>query len=113
MRTLGTRVKAEREKRGWTQEALARKAGVGATTITDIETGRSRATTRLIDIARALAVNPQWLESGTGPRKPVPTLENTYIAAESVDDLARQLAEKSEEEIAELIRLILQHRGKK
>ncbi|WP_227105098.1 helix-turn-helix domain-containing protein [Chromobacterium rhizoryzae] len=113
MRTLGTRIKAEREKRGWTQEVLARKAGVGATTITDIETGRSRATTKLVDIARALSVNPQWLETGTGPREPVPAPENTYIAAESKEDLARQLADKSDEEIAEIFRLILSFRNPK
>lgn len=107
MQTLGTRLKAEREKRGWTQEVLARKAGVGATTITDIETGRSRATTKLVDIARALAVNPQWLETGKGPRQSPPGPENTYVAAESLEDLARKMLDKGPHECAQLLELML------
>ncbi|NHR07624.1 helix-turn-helix transcriptional regulator [Chromobacterium haemolyticum] len=107
METLGTRLRTEREKRNWTQRSLARKAGVGATTIASIEIGRSRATTRLVDIAKALNVNPMWLETGRGPREAMPPPENVYVAAESPEDLARQLARKSDDELAEIFRLIL------
>jgi len=111
MQTLGTRLKAEREKRGWTQEVLARKAGIGDTTIADIETGRTRATTKLVDIAKALRVNPQWLQTGNGPKEPVPTPENTYIAAESLEDLADKLLNKGTADIVRLWQLILERQG--
>jgi len=96
MNRRGERIRTERQRRGWPQEELARKAGVSRSTVADLEGGHSRATTRLLDIAKALNVTPQWLETGKGPKEPVPAPENTYIAAESIEDLARQVADKSD-----------------
>ncbi|QOD81912.1 helix-turn-helix domain-containing protein [Chromobacterium haemolyticum] len=110
MDSLPQRLKSTREKRGFSQEQLAVRAGVGQSTIAALETDPNRATTKLVQIAKALNVTPTWLETGKGPMNPVPAPENTYIAAESIEDLARQFAEKSDEEIAELFRLILSFR---
>ncbi|OVE48559.1 helix-turn-helix domain-containing protein [Chromobacterium violaceum] len=103
METLGTRLKAEREALDWTQRTLARRAGCGATTIASIETGRSRGSTKITAIAKALNLNPAWLESGKGPRRPA-------TSDDSIGVLAENLAKWSDEELAELFRLILANR---
>ncbi len=56
--TLSTKLVAEREARGWTQEALAEKAGVHWTTIGKIERGRQLPSLALLVLlARALELN--------------------------------------------------------
>lgn len=107
MESIGNRLRAERERQKLTLQAVAKKAGVGTSTVAELEAGRRRATTRLIQLARALNVNPDWLESGKGPREVVRTPERCYIAAESLEDLARQLVARGNDEIAELWRLVL------
>jgi len=53
----GTRLKALRQKRGWTQLQLARKAGVARNTVARLEIGNRRASGALLDrLAMALEV---------------------------------------------------------
>ncbi|MGC0152383.1 helix-turn-helix domain-containing protein [Chromobacterium vaccinii] len=105
MESLGTRLKTERLARRWTQRELARRACIGPSTIVSIESGRSRSTTKLVDIARALNLNPIYLETGKGPRTPPAPADET-----SLESLAAHLATRSDEELAELFRLILKLR---
>lgn len=49
-----------------TQKALGDAVGVSQAAIQKIETGRAAQTTKLLDIAKALRVRPEWLSSGTG-----------------------------------------------
>ena len=107
MESIGSRLRAERERQKLTLQAVAKKAGVGTSTVAELEAGRRRTTTRLIQLARALNVNPDWLESGKGLREVVRNPEHCYIAAESLEDLARQLVARGNDEIAELWRLVL------
>lgn len=51
--TIGERLKALRQKKGWSQRELARRAGVRHATLAELETG-VRTETRT-DIARRLA----------------------------------------------------------
>ena len=51
--TMGARIKALRQKKGWSQRELARLAGVRHATLAELETGM-RTETRT-DIARRLA----------------------------------------------------------
>ena len=52
--SLGERLRTERQKKGWSQRELARRARVRHATIVEIETG-ARTETRT-DIARRLAI---------------------------------------------------------
>ncbi|BBP95937.1 hypothetical protein BSFA1_10660 [Burkholderia sp. SFA1] len=69
---IGKRLIEAREKRGWSQEELADKAGVSQGTIGHLESGRNKSSTKLSQIAAALGVTVEWLtgsgkESGKSP----------------------------------------------
>lgn len=114
MNNLGQRIKAERERLGLTQEELGRKCDLSDKGISDIERGRTRATTRVVSIAKALKVNPTWLESGKGPKDPPSSsADPAYIAASDLADLAQKLVDKGDVEIASLIQMILEIKGRK
>jgi transcriptional regulator with XRE-family HTH domain len=69
VKTLSERLKSAREAKGWTQATLAEKAKVSQGAIGNAEAkirGRLR---DIISVAKALDVNPEWLESGRGPRE--------------------------------------------
>ncbi|MEH3452395.1 helix-turn-helix transcriptional regulator [Phytobacter diazotrophicus] len=67
--TLAERLKEARSARGLTQKALGELVGVSQAAIQKIETGKAEQTTKLVDIARALKVRPEWLGSGLGAMK--------------------------------------------
>lgn len=64
--TLAERLKEARSARGLTQKALGDLVGVSQAAIQKIETGKASQTTKLVDIANALGVMPDWLSSGEG-----------------------------------------------
>lgn len=64
--TLAERLKKARNQRGLTQKALGDLIGVSQAAIQKIETGKASQTTKLIDLAKVLMVNPEWLSSGEG-----------------------------------------------
>lgn len=62
----GKRLQAARLKRGYTQQELAKKAGVAYQTISNMETGRYQAQLgTALDIAAILDVSLDWLMSRT------------------------------------------------
>lgn len=67
--TLAERLKEARNAQGLTQKALGELVGVSQAAIQKIETGKAEQTTKLVDIARALKVRPEWLGSGLGEMK--------------------------------------------
>ncbi|HCQ7477052.1 TPA: helix-turn-helix transcriptional regulator [Klebsiella michiganensis] len=64
--TLAERLREARKAADMTQKALGEAVGVSQAAIQKIETGRAAQTTKLLDIAKALRVRPEWLSSGTG-----------------------------------------------
>ena len=108
METLSDRLKSERKSRKWSQAYLAVKAGVGETTINELENNPVRGTKKIIQIARALRVNPEWLATGRGPKSPVIDVASAYVVATSIEDLAEQMQGKGAAEVGRLVELILQ-----
>ena len=64
--TLAERLREARKAADMTQKTLGDAVGVSQAAIQKIETGRAAQTTKLLDIAKALRVRPEWLSSGTG-----------------------------------------------
>lgn len=63
---LGKRVKQARETAGMTQEELSRKVGMTQAAIHALEKRDSQSSTKLMELAKALKVDPAWLTSGSG-----------------------------------------------
>lgn len=70
MTTLGQRLKQAREAAGISQGKLAEAVGMRQPSIQAIEKGEVRGTKHLLAIARALNVDPDWLETGRANASP-------------------------------------------
>ena len=75
--TLADRLSQAMERTGMSQGALAKASGVAQPTIWRLVSGNAKGSTRIIDIANALGVRPDWLSSGEGEmseegQKPTP-----------------------------------------
>lgn len=68
MDSVGTRVRSEREAQGIDRKELARRTGIGYSTLAELERGGMQTSTKLRVIADALGVSLAWLETGKGPK---------------------------------------------
>jgi transcriptional regulator with XRE-family HTH domain len=62
--TLASRLRYARERKGLTQEELARAVGTSQQVINHIETGQTKKPRKIEDIANILGVSPAWLQFG-------------------------------------------------
>lgn len=72
MGTIGDRCRQRRKEIELSQQALAKLAGVSQATISGIETGRAIETRKLMRVAKALKVDPDWFETGLGEKTIAP-----------------------------------------
>ncbi|MDX7987835.1 helix-turn-helix transcriptional regulator [Xenorhabdus sp. 12] len=63
---LAERLAEAMKLRKMTQGALAEASGVAQPTIWRLTQGQAKGSSKIIDIANALSVNPEWLANGTG-----------------------------------------------
>ena len=102
MDTLGKRLIWAREQKGLTQEGLAKLGGVSQGTIGNLEAGIRQTARRIVDIAAALDVDPNWLANGRGsPESKLDAEEarvpvNESAAPDSLDDMLNTLVEMVE-----------------
>jgi transcriptional regulator with XRE-family HTH domain len=64
--TLAGRLKWARDRRKLSQAALAKAAKVSQGTIGNLESGARKTARHLLNITGALAISPDWLQSGKG-----------------------------------------------
>lgn len=64
--SIQDRLRYARQRLGMTQRELGRKAGVGQSAISNLESGLRSVPREIVAIAKALAVDPEWLLSGKG-----------------------------------------------
>lgn len=64
--TLAERLKLAMREAGLTQTALAKRTGVSQAAIQKLTSGSAKSSTKLVDIARALSVRPEWLADESG-----------------------------------------------
>jgi len=81
MKTFGERVRDRRIELGMTQGELARSAGMKSQSgIGNIESGRNSGSRGIASLAKALKVNPLWLEKEEGPKEPKDALDGNVSA---------------------------------
>jgi transcriptional regulator with XRE-family HTH domain len=68
MTALGDRVRQVREERGWTQTELAKRAKIPQSSISTLESGQTKGSPHIVEIALALGVSVYWLRSNRGPK---------------------------------------------
>lgn len=66
MNSLGERLKLARENKNLSQQEVAERAGMSQPTYYKIESGKTKRTTYLNDLARVLGVSADWLLTGQG-----------------------------------------------
>ena len=90
MPNIGERIKRRRVELGWTQDALAKKAGLSKSFLSDIENNKRKVgADKLLDIGRVLGFSLDYLMKGeaTPPEReeiPVPTSLASFAAEEGL-----------------------------
>ncbi|MGL4352236.1 MAG: XRE family transcriptional regulator [Plesiomonas shigelloides] len=64
--TFSERLKIAMRDANYTQAALAEKAGLTQAGIQKLTSGKANSSRRVVEIARALGVRPEWLSTGVG-----------------------------------------------
>lgn len=91
MDSIASRLRAARKARGLSQDELARRVGVGQSTVGNIESGRSNGAETLHRFAAALRYELRWLETGDGPREAGPIGASPTVA-DMLAEVARAIA---------------------
>jgi phage repressor protein C with HTH and peptisase S24 domain len=71
--TLSERLKIAMREAGYTQAALAERAGMTQAGVQKLTSGKARSSTKIIDIANVLGVDAGWLANGEGQMKTKPS----------------------------------------
>ena len=72
METISQRLKQKREEMNLSQDQLAKLAGMKQQSLQAIEAGTTKRPRYLVELARALKCEPEWLLFGDEPNKPTP-----------------------------------------
>lgn len=68
MNSLADRLRTARLRLSWSQQELARRAGVATSTVGNIESGTRHNPRFILQLAEALGVDAQWLATGRDQR---------------------------------------------
>lgn len=66
LKTLAERLNYAMQEAGMSQGQLAKAANMAQPTIWRITSGKARGTTKIVDLANALGIRPEWLSDGSG-----------------------------------------------
>ncbi|AVU21165.1 helix-turn-helix domain-containing protein [Enterobacter cloacae complex sp. CDL006] len=69
METISQRLKQKREEMNLSQDQLAKLAGMKQQSLQAIEAGTTKRPRYLVELARALKCEPEWLLFGDEPNK--------------------------------------------
>lgn len=92
MDSIGSRLKALRQEKGWSQLQLAEAAGVSQSAIGNIESGQRKRPRDLVSIGAALGVSAEWLETGKSESERPPLRLVGADQPPTVRDVVEQLA---------------------
>ena len=107
---FGNWLNKELEKRGWNQSQLAKKAGLGSGTISNIIYGSKRmGIDTAVAIARALKVRPRIVLEAAGLLPAEPATDNDF---DEWIYMLSQLPERERDELLEIARLKLERQDR-
>lgn len=80
--TLAQRLEIAMEAGGFSQASLAEAAGVSQPTVWKIASGRTQSSGKIVDLAKALNVRPEWLANGQGEMRLDDEVSNVSVTYE-------------------------------
>lgn len=109
---LGRRVRDVRVQRGWTRKELARRSGLSARFLVEVESGQGNISVRrLADLARALGATPAALLSGPGGEAEIPVIALLGLRGAGKTTIGRRLARRLRVPFVELDRRVEEAAG--
>jgi transcriptional regulator with XRE-family HTH domain len=86
---VGAWVKAERERRGWSQSELARRAGLAQSYISRLEVNaRTKPSLKVVEqFAQAFEISPEQLMQAVGTMSPAPPAPAAITVADWIEQL--------------------------
>lgn len=85
MNTLAERLRLAMAHAGATQSQLAHRVGVSQGAIQKLTSGKAQSSGKIVDIAKALDVDPIWLSTGEGTMGPAKTPEQRMFGIDPWD----------------------------
>ncbi|HGH2429917.1 TPA: XRE family transcriptional regulator [Salmonella enterica subsp. enterica serovar Senftenberg] len=98
MKTFADRLNAAMSASGLSQAQLAEKVGISQPAIQKMSSGKTNGTRKMVELANALKVRPEWLSSGVGdmryPEGPEPSnIRESSLKATIWEDMNRDSEE--------------------
>ncbi|EPQ9048644.1 helix-turn-helix domain-containing protein [Cronobacter turicensis] len=97
--TLSQRLEIAMTAGGFSQASLAEAAGVSQPTVWKIVSGRTQSSAKIVDLAKALGVRPEWLAHGVGSMKSEQIETNNASSIIYEGTIALPLYDESEKQI--------------
>lgn len=82
MKTLSERLEIAMRAGGFSQASLAEAAGVSQPTVWKIASGKTQSSAKIVDLAKALNVRPEWLANGQGEMRLDEEISNVSVTYE-------------------------------
>lgn len=84
MTSLAERLKTARKTAGLTQNQIAEAVGISQPTYQALESGKVKKTSYMIEIAKVLRVNSNWLATGQGEMTVKPTIDELRLKMDEI-----------------------------
>ena len=99
--TLSQRLEIAMQAGGFNQASLAEAAGVSQPTVWKIASGRTQSSGKIVDLAKALNVRPEWLANGQGEMRLDDAGGNVSVTYEGTTVLP--LYDESDKQIGKIV----------
>jgi len=110
MTTLGDRIKAAREAKGWSKAELARRLEVTAPTVSQLESGSSGApSSETLLKMRDVGINPDYIMRGKG-QKLIEDIEKK-LKIDTLNSMLDELDESETDMVSDVVRGIIRRKS--
>lgn len=93
---LKERLKSSRKHAGLTQAQVADTVGLTQATYSQLERGIVKSTSKIVEIANLLKVNPTWLATGEGSMENKPTIDELRNEIAKIEQNSKKDLQKSQ-----------------